>query len=90
MPRIRYGYVQTKKIMKKPSKLNLWFYKEVYNKKPTQDNKIIFISFGGKYYSDSPKYLYEYLYNNYGDKFEYVWVINDPTVENPGNPKKVK
>ena len=88
--RFRYGYVQTKKIMKKPSKLNLWFYKEVYNKKPTQDNKIIFISFGGKYYSDSPKYLYEYLYNNYGDKFEYVWVINDPTVEIPGNPKKVK
>ncbi|MDY3096163.1 CDP-glycerol glycerophosphotransferase family protein, partial [Methanobrevibacter sp.] len=88
--RFRYGYVQTKKIMKKPSKLNLWFYNEVYNKKPTQDNKIIFISFGGKYYSDSPKYLYEYLYNNYGDKFEYVWVINDPTVEIPGNPKKVK
>lgn len=65
-------------------------YTKFYNKRPIVENKIVFESFLGKYYSDSPKYLYEYLYNTYGDRFEYVWVINDRSVKIPGNPKKVK
>lgn len=65
-------------------------YTRYYNRHPLVNNKIVFESFLGKYYSDSPKYLYEYLYSNYGDRFEYVWVINDKSVKIPGNPKKVK
>ena len=42
-----------------------------------KENMIIFESFRGDYYSDSPKYLYEYLYNNYKDNFRFIWVIND-------------
>ena len=44
----------------------------------------------GDFYTDNPKYIYEYLLKNYGDNFEYVWVINDKRTKIPGNPKKVK
>lgn len=43
-----------------------------------------------KYYTDSPKYIYEYLIENYGDKLEYIWIINDTSTKIPGNPKKIK
>ena len=79
-----------KKMLSKRWMFKSTVYTKYYNKHPLVENKIVFESFLGKYYSDSPKYLYEYLYNTYGDKFEYVWVINDKSVKIPGNPKKVK
>lgn len=65
-------------------------YYKIFNKKEINNNQIIFCSFIGNYYSDSPKYLYEYLYENYNDKYDFVWVLNNKNVEIPGNPKKVK
>lgn len=50
----------------------------------------MFESFSGDFYSDSPKYIYEYLYNHYGDEFEYVWVINNNKTKIPGNPITTK
>jgi len=74
---------------------NMWrikaaIYYKIFNKKEINQKQIIFCSFRGDYYSDSPKYLYEYLYENYPDDFDYVWVLNDKNVKVPGNPKKVK
>ena len=74
---------------------NMWrikaaIYYKIFNKKEINQKQIIFCSFRGDYYSDSPKYLYEYLYENYPDEFDYVWVLNDKNVKVPGNPKKVK
>ena len=86
----RFNYVYVKRILKNHWRFNVLLYDNIYNKKDVKDNQIIFTSFGGKYYSDSPKYLYEYLYENYNDKFDFVWVINDKSIEIPGNPKKVK
>ncbi|GGI43485.1 bifunctional glycosyltransferase/CDP-glycerol:glycerophosphate glycerophosphotransferase [Mammaliicoccus stepanovicii] len=53
-------------------------------------NTIIFESFGGKNYSDSPKYVYEYMQENY-PQMNYYWALSNP--ENsviPGNAIKVK
>ena len=86
----RFAFVNFKRILKEHWRFNVALYDNIYNKKDVKDNQIIFISFGGKYYSDSPKYIYEYLYENYSDKFEFVWVINDKTTHIPGNPKKVE
>lgn len=86
----RYRYVNIKRIMENHNRFNSTLYYGIYNKKEIKDNQIIFISFGGKYYSDSPKYLYEYLYEHYNDRFDFVWVVNDTSIEIPGNPKKVK
>ena len=65
-------------------------YLNKYNKEPIKQNSIVFESFRGDFYTDNPKYIYEYLLKNYGDNFEYVWVINDKRTKIPGNPKKVK
>lgn len=53
-------------------------------------NTIVFESFGGKNYSDSPKYIYEYMQENY-PTLNYIWVFKKPE-DNVimGNAKKVK
>ena len=43
---------------------------------PICENRIVFISFYGKQYSCNPKYLFEYIYQNYGSLFQYVWCLN--------------
>ena len=47
-----------------------------YLKKPISENTIMFESFFGKAYSDSPKYIYEYIAKNYPGKYNLVWVLN--------------
>ena len=80
-----------KKFIKHPTKNHdLKLYRKVYNNRKIIENQIIFESFRGDYYSDSPKYLYEFLYENFNDKFKFVWVLNDDSVKIPGNPKTVK
>ncbi|MCR5692125.1 MAG: CDP-glycerol glycerophosphotransferase family protein [Eubacterium sp.] len=48
----------------------------IFKKMPVKKNWILFQSFFGKSYSDSPKYLYEYLQKTYGDKYRYIWILN--------------
>ena len=87
---IRLGKNKAKQIIKEPWRFDTTLYYNVYNKQEIKENQIIFESFRGDYYSDSPKYIYEYLYKHFSDKFEFVWVINDKNTKIPGNPKKVK
>ena len=65
-------------------------YTNLFNKQKLVDNQIFIESFRGDFYSDSPKYLYEYLYEHYGDKYKYVWVLNHRNAKIPGNPKTVR
>ena len=41
------------------------------------DTTILFETFGGKNYSDSPKYIYEYMMKQYPE-YHYIWVFNEP------------
>ena len=77
-------------ILRKRWRFKTFIYFRHYNRKPINKKQFIFESFLGKFYSDSPKYIYEYLYENFSDEFDFVWVINDKSVKIPGNPKKVK
>lgn len=52
----------------------------IFNKMPVRKDWIIFESFFGKSYSDSPKYLYEYMQKIYGKKFRYIWVLNQGSI----------
>lgn len=88
--KIRVNLKKTKRVFISRWRFKTFIYFRYYNRKPINKKQIMFISFLGKFYSDSPKYLYEYMYNTYGDKLDYVWVINDRSVKIPGNPKKVK
>lgn len=48
----------------------------LFRKLPVRRDWVIFESFFGRSYSDSPKYLYEYLQKEYGSKYRYIWVLN--------------
>ena len=88
--KLRVNFKKTKRVFRSRWRFKTFIYFRYYNRKPINKKQLIFISFLGKFYSDSPKYLYEYMYNTYGDEYDYVWVINDKSVKIPGNPKKVK
>ena len=63
-------------------------YKRVFKNMDFQDNLVVFESFQGKSYSDSPKYIYEYMLENKSD-YKFIWVMNKPA-KIPGNPETVK
>ncbi|MGX9133183.1 bifunctional glycosyltransferase/CDP-glycerol:glycerophosphate glycerophosphotransferase [Rummeliibacillus sp. JY-2-4R] len=69
------------------------FYRQIYNdiflKRPLNDKKVVFSSFLGKQYADSPKAIYEYMVEHYSD-YEFVWVFNETGRKLPGNAKQVK
>ena len=78
------------RMFKEPLRFKLLLYFRIFNKRPIKENKIYFESFKGSYYTDSPKYIYEYLYNHFPDDYEFVWLLNDDKTKIPGNPKTVK
>ncbi|MGL6298368.1 MAG: CDP-glycerol:glycerophosphate glycerophosphotransferase, partial [Methanobacteriaceae archaeon] len=88
--KLRLTLSRIRTIMFHPSYIKLGIYVAYLNKKPIQNNLIAFESFRGEQYSDSPKYIYEYLYKNHSDKFEFVWIINNKKTKIPGNPKTAK
>lgn len=63
-------------------------YKRVFKNMDFKDNLVVFESFQGKSYSDSPKYIYQYMLENKKD-YKFVWVMNKP-VNIPGKPETVK
>ena len=58
----------------------LRFFLKIFYLFPIKKNRIIFVAFEGKQYSDSPKYIYEEIkQNDSADAdFQYIWVLNDP------------
>lgn len=50
--------------------------KHIFKKMPLRQDWVFIESFFGKSYSDSPKYLYEYLQKTRGSKYRYIWVLN--------------
>lgn len=65
-----------------------FIYKRIFQNRPLKENLVVFESFQGKAYSDSPKYIYEYMHRNNKD-YNCVWVLNDAK-KIPGSPKTVK
>ena len=45
---------------------------------PINKSKILFMSYYGANYGCNPKYLSEYICNNYPDKFKVVWSFLHP------------
>jgi CDP-glycerol glycerophosphotransferase len=57
----------------------------------TDNNLILFVSFAGKSYNDSPKKIYEYMYkySRYKD-FKYVWAFEEPEELDISGCSKIK
>ncbi|MEI3326392.1 MAG: bifunctional glycosyltransferase family 2 protein/CDP-glycerol:glycerophosphate glycerophosphotransferase [Thomasclavelia sp.] len=75
--------LKLKKIIKNKNEMNKYLYRYRYLKEPLEENMIMFETFMGKSYADSPKYIYEYLAKNYPGKYKFVWVLNDPKEKPP-------
>lgn len=86
----RFIFNRFKQMAKSYELIKTLIYLNIFNKKPINENQIFIESFRGDFYSDSPKYLYQYLLKHYGDKFDFVWVMNHRGSKIPGNPKTVK
>lgn len=77
--RFQLGKVKLKQLFKNKNVFYKLAYYHIFLKKPIMDNVIVFETFTGKNYADSPKYIYEYLASHYGNQFKYVWVLNTKT-----------
>lgn len=58
----------------------------------TQNNLILFVSYGGRYYNDSPQVIYEQMINDlrFAD-YEFVWAFREPrSIDIKGSAKKIK
>jgi len=86
---LHLGIRKLKKIRKKWRVFAYYLYEHYFINMPVKDNWVLCESFFGKSYSDSPKYIYEYLCKNYPEKYRFIWVINKRT-RIPFNPTKVK
>ena len=69
------------------------FMRQIYRtflvKMPVKKRKVLLESFGGKGYSDSPRYIYEELLKS-DQKYDYLWVYDKQKKDIPGNPKQVR
>lgn len=68
-----------RKILKNKNELYKYLYKNKYSKQPIEENWVMFETFFGKNYSDSPKYIYEYLAQHNTKNFKFIWVLNNDT-----------
>lgn len=71
------------------TRLKRYIYNKFFLRFPLKENYIIFESFLGKNYSDSPRNIYEYIIENNMD-YQCIWVFNDKNRKIPGNAKIVK
>lgn len=83
------GLKKLKQMRKKWRVFAYYLYQHYFLKLPVKENWVLCESFFGKSYSDSPKYIYEYLNKNYPGKYRFIWVVNKRT-KIPYHPVKVK
>ncbi|MEZ9553068.1 CDP-glycerol glycerophosphotransferase family protein [Vibrio breoganii] len=50
---------------------------DLYKLKSGNRAVLYFQSYRGEQYSDSPRYIFEAIYQKYGNKFEYIWIVNE-------------
>ena len=77
-----------RKGMKTKRKFYIFLYRHVFLKLPIKKDLVFFESFLGKNYSDSPKYIYEYMLEN-NMNYKYVWCFDEER-KLPGTAKTVK
>lgn len=80
-----------KTLNQKKNKIKLYRYNHhIVGKTKVEDDLILFESMLGRNYSGNPKAIYEEMVNRGLDqKYRCVWILNDTTMEIPGNAQKI-
>ncbi len=87
---VHLAWKKIRKMIKNRRELAKTLYKYLFLKKDLKDNWVLCESFFGKYYSDNPKYIYEYISQNYPDQYKFIWVIDKRGTKIPFKHTKVK
>jgi CDP-glycerol glycerophosphotransferase len=82
--------IKLKKMSRSRREFINFFYIHFFLKCTLKENWILFESFFGKNYSDSPKYIYEYLAKNYPGKYKFIWVIDNKRSKIPYRHRRIK
>ncbi|MDI9489122.1 MAG: glycosyltransferase, partial [Bacillota bacterium] len=88
--KLHLGIKKLKKVLRSRKALGRALYVHVFLKRPMKENWILFESFFGKSYSDSPKYIYEYISANAPGKYKCIWIIYKKGTKIPFRHKKIK
>ncbi|URM33428.1 bifunctional glycosyltransferase family 2 protein/CDP-glycerol:glycerophosphate glycerophosphotransferase [Cytobacillus firmus] len=83
-----HGLRELKTAFSGRTKLLVFLYRRVFSNMPLKEKTIVFESFLGKNYSDSPKNIYEYMVSKNLD-YQYIWIFNEKR-KIPGNAKQIK
>lgn len=78
-----------KRGLKSKHKFYTYLYNNFFIRSKIDERLIVFESFLGKNYSDSPKYIYQHMLGQAYD-YKYVWVVNKKSKIIPGKAKQVK
>lgn len=87
---LHLAYRKLKTMVRSRSTLAKALYIHWFLKRPLKENWVLFESFFGKNYSDSPKYIYEYLAKNYPGRYRFIWVINNKASKIPYRHRAIK
>lgn len=66
-----------KRIMISRAQMKKFLYHNLFTKMSLKEDTVLLESFFGKSYSDSPKYIFQYLNEHFPGKYKYVWIMND-------------
>lgn len=86
----RYTIHRMKIILRHRREMVKFCYFHLFLKQSMKENWVFCESFFGKSYSDSPKYIYEYLSVHDPGKYRFIWVIDRKSVQLPYPHTRVK
>lgn len=72
------------------AKMKRYLYEKVFSKMKLLEDTVIFESFFGKSYSDSPKYIFEYLNQEFPGKYRCIWVNAGKKLKLPYPARQMK
>lgn len=72
----RLALRKVKKVVRNRREIYKYLYRRWFLNTEMKENWVLCESFLGKNYADSPKYIYEYLQQNYPGKYRFIWSIN--------------
>ncbi|WP_343208474.1 CDP-glycerol:glycerophosphate glycerophosphotransferase [Anaerolentibacter hominis] len=86
----RLGKQKFKTFFTRPKEIGKYLYRHYFRKMSLKENYVVCESFFGKSYSDSPKYIYEYISEHYPGQYKFIWVLNNKKTHIPYPHKRVK
>lgn len=67
------------KVVRSRAACKKYLYHKLFLRMKLKENMVVFESFLGRSYSDSPKYIFEYLSQRHHGRYQCIWILNKKT-----------